>query len=218
MYKKLNPWGLILLLGLTAAQAEQEFLKPDQAFAISAQAAADEQVRFNWQIADGYYLYQSKFRFLSDTDGVEFGEPRLPPAETKDDPIFGIVEVYRDQVSIDVPLTAVPPGTEVLTLKARSQGCADAGICYPPHTQTVLVALNDAVDSPPPVDPRLVEEFAPAGSAPPLPAIAPAPARAQQDPLTELAALGDELGLGMQDDDILSPEDAFQVSADSPDG
>ena len=37
-------------------------------------------------------------------------------------------------------------------------------------------------------------------------------------PLTELAALGDELGLGMQDDDILSPEDAFQVSADSPDG
>ena len=218
MYKRLNPWGLILLLGLTAAQAEQEeFLKPDQAFAISAQAAADEWVRFNWQIADGYYLYQSKFRFLSDTDGVEFGQPRLPPAETKDDPIFGIVEVYRNQVSIDVPLAAVPPGTEVLTLKARSQGCADAGICYPPHTQTVLVALNDAVDSPPPVDPNLVEDFAPAGSAPPLPAIAPAPA-AQTDPLAELAALGDELGLGMQEDDILSPEDAFQVSADSPDG
>ena len=218
MYKKLIFWGLVLLSGLTAAQAEQEFLKPDQAFAISAQSTADERVRFNWQIADGYYLYQSKFRFISDTAGVEFGEPRLPPAETKDDPIFGVVEVYRDQVSIEVPLTAVPPGAEVLTLKARSQGCADAGICYPPHTQTVLVALNEAVDSPPPVDPKLVEDFAPAGSAPPLPAIAPSPAGAQQDPLAELAALGDELGLGMGEDDILSPEDAFQVSAGSADG
>ncbi|MGB5776654.1 MAG: protein-disulfide reductase DsbD domain-containing protein, partial [Sedimenticolaceae bacterium] len=137
MHKKLIFCGLILLSGLNAAQAEQEFLKPDQAFAISAQSAADERVRFNWQIADGYYLYQSKFRFISDTAGVEFGEPRLPPAETKQDPIFGTVQVYRNQVSIDVPLTAVPPGAEVLTLKARSQGCADAGICYPPHTQTV---------------------------------------------------------------------------------
>ena len=71
-------------------------------------------------------------------------------------------------------------------MPTNPQRCADAGICYPPHTQTVLVALNDAVDSPPPVDPRLVEEFAPAGSAPPLPAIAPAPARAQQDTTAEL--------------------------------
>ena len=215
MYKKLIAWALLPLLLLPAARAEQEFLKPDQAFAISATATDGRLVRFNWQIADGYYMYQSKFRFLSDTPGVTLGDPNLPPSITKDDPIFGEVETYRDQVMIELPIEALPPRTDTLTLKARSQGCADAGICYPPHTQTVLVALNQAVDAPPPVDPRSVEDFEPSGSAP-AGAVAAVTAIAG-NPLDELAELGEQLGIGM-DDDILPPEEAFKVSALSTDG
>jgi len=231
MYKKLTAWALLLIAALPAAQAEQEFLKPDQAFAISAQSSDGQTVRFNWQIADGYYLYESKFRFLSDTPGVELGDPERPPAIPKSDPIFGEVEIYRDAVTIEVPLLAVPDNTDILTLKARSQGCADAGICYPPHTQTVLVALSQAADSPPPVDPNVVEEFAPTGSAPPLPDIVPiagadenptpleqAAAVGEPNPLQELAQLGEQLGLGIEEDDILPPEEAFKVRANSGDG
>ena len=218
MHKKLIAWALLALLLLPAAWAEQEFLKPDQAFAISATAADGRSVRFNWQIADGYYLYQSKFRFLSDTPGVTLGDPDLPPSITKDDPIFGKVETYRDQVTIDLPLLSLPANTEILALKARSQGCADAGICYPPHTQTVLVALSQAVDGPPPVDPQRVEDFAPSGSVPAIDAeTPPAIAPIEDNPLNELAALGEELGIGMEDD-ILPPEEAFRVSAASADG
>jgi len=231
MYKRLIAWALLLVAALPAVQAEQEFLRPDQAFVISAQSTDGQTVRFNWQIADGYYLYESKFRFLSDTAGVELGDPDLPPATPKNDPIFGEVQIYRDAVTIEVPLLAVPDNSDILTLKARSQGCADAGICYPPHTQTVLVALSQAADSPPPVDPNVVEEFAPAGSAPPLPEIAPiavssdgdtplqqAAAVSEPNPLQELAQLGDQLGLGVEEDDILAPEEAFKVSASSGDG
>ena len=129
MHKKLIAWALTLLVALPAARAADEFLLPDQAFVISAQSSDGKSVRFNWDIADGYYLYQSKFRFLSDTPDVEFGNVVLPDGVTKDDPIFGEVQIYRDQVTIEVPLTATPLGAEILTLKARSQGCADAGIC-----------------------------------------------------------------------------------------
>ena len=217
MYKKLISWTLLLIATLPAAQAEQEFLKPDQAFVISAQSSDGKTARVNWQIADGYYLYQSKFRFLSDSAGVEFGDPDLPPALTKNDPIFGEVEIYRDEVSIDVPLASVPGNTEMLTIKARSQGCADDGICYPPHTQTVLVALSQAADSPPPVDPASVENFDATGSAPPIAEIGAA-AAVDDDPLKELAGLGEDLGLDMEEDDILPPEEAFRVSANGSDG
>ncbi len=218
MYKKLIAWTLLLIAALPAAQAEQEFLKPDQAFVISAQSSDGKTVQVNWEIAKGYYLYQSKFRFLSDSAGVEFGDPDLPPALTKNDPIFGEVEIYRDQVSIEVPLVAVPGNTEMLTLKARSQGCADDGICYPPHTQTVLVALSQAADSPPPVDPRTVENFDATGSAPPAAEAVETLAVIDEDPLKELAALGEDLGLDIGEDDILAPEDAFRVSANGGDG
>ena len=222
MYNKLTAWAILALLPLfTAAQAEQEFLKPDQAFVISAQAGNGNSVRFNWRIADGYYLYQSKFRFISDTPGVELGSPDLPPAKQKDDPIFGTVDIYRDQVTIDVPLDALPADTDTVALKARSQGCADGGICYPPHTQSVLVALSQAADGPPPVDPAAISDFTPSGSATessPEPEPEPAETAAAPDPFTELAQLGEDLGLDAAGDDILAPEQAFQVSASSGDG
>ena len=223
MYEKLIAWTLCLFAVMPAAQAEREFLKPDQAFVISARAENDDKIRVNWEIAEGYYLYASKFRFLSDVPGIEFGDPQLPPALMKDDPIFGEVEIYRNQVSIGLPLVQLPQDTEMLTIRARSQGCADDGICYPPHTQTVLVALNQAVDAPPPVDPRRVDSFQPTGSdpgaddplaaldapvetaEPPVASIMPEePAgRGAGNPLDELAVLGENLGL--VDDDILSP-------------
>lgn len=203
MYRYLIKLLLPLLTLLPAAHAEQEFLRPDQAFVISAEAVAPDRVAVHWRIADGYYLYQSKFRFVSETAGVEFGEPTMPPAETKHDPIFGEVQIYRNDVTLELPLSALQLGTDMLAIKARSQGCADAGICYPPHTQAVLVALSQAADAPPPVDTARVDDFTPVGSAPPL----------ERDPVAELAQLGASIGMEPVDDDILPPEEAFQFDA-----
>ena len=214
MYKKLTSLLCLLLAFSSFAHAEEDFLRPDQAFIISANAAGPDKIRVNWQIADGYYLYQSKFRFSAENPAIELGEPDLPPAIEKDDPIFGKVQTYRNQVSIDVPIIRAPPNTDVMTLKARSQGCADKGICYPPHTQTILVALTPKADAPAPVRAEQVESIEVAGSAPE----SGAASIMDSDPLSELEALGDDLGLGAMEDDILPPEQAFQVSAESLDG
>jgi thiol:disulfide interchange protein DsbD len=221
---------ILFLLALwawsTAIAAEPEFLTPDEAFVISAGPSDTDTVRVVWRIADGYYMYRSKFRFLTDTPGVRLGQPQLPASETKDDPIFGAVEIYRGDLTIELPVELADNAPDLLTLKAKSQGCADAGLCYPPQTQTLLVGLTAAADAPLPVDPRAVEEMraaigSPSGSGdtgaaaapePALEPIEPAADQAGADALAELSALGDSLGLG--DDDILSPEEAFKFSAE----
>ena len=216
MYRIIITLLLTVLAVCAPAQAEDEFLRPDQAFQISAIPVAPDRIRVSWQIADGYYLYQSKFRFASEDPLITLGDADLPKAIEKNDPVFGPVQIYRDKVDIEVPIGKAPADTDVMTLKARSQGCADKGICYPPHTQTILVALTPRADAPAPVDAASVEPVDATGTTPQgIASDAPAD---DEDPLAQLDALGDDLGLGAMEDDILSPEQAFQVSAESLDG
>lgn len=145
---------LIAAALMTPVQAEQKFLLPDQAFQISGVADGADGVRVRWEIADGYYLYQSKLRFRSQTLGITPGTPELPQAETKNDEFFGEVQVYRDSLEVVLPLTRAPGSENILTLEATSQGCADAGLCYPPHRQQLLLELPALAANTPPVSPE----------------------------------------------------------------
>jgi thioredoxin:protein disulfide reductase len=180
--------------------AEDEFLMPDQAFRISGEADGPDAVRVRWEIADGYYMYQSKFGFQADTPGISTGSPSLPAAETKEDEFFGKVQVYRDNVEIRVPITRSAGSGNFLTLEATSQGCADAGLCYPPHRQRVLLELPALAAA----SPAVTEPDPPAETAP--------PAILGEQSLNALAGFGQSLGLGA-DDDILPAEEAFLFSA-----
>ena len=157
MYRLITSLCFALIFPLQA-QAQEEFLKPDQAFIISSGKSDAGKALVKWNIADGYYLYQSKFRFNTDSKEVSLLPPDLPPAITKKDPFFGEIEIYRDQLEISIPLQADGELPEILEIDVRSQGCADAGICYPPHTQTVLVALDQMADQPQPVAAEAVAE------------------------------------------------------------
>ncbi|MGA1007834.1 MAG: protein-disulfide reductase DsbD [Sedimenticolaceae bacterium] len=204
MYKRLLTSIFALFAFTQFAIAEEDFLTPDQAFAVTAVAVSPETVRVTWEIADGYYLYQSKFKFGSDDVGVALGNESLPSSITKDDPIFGKVEIYRNKVSIDVPIESFPANLDSFNLKTRSQGCADKGICYPPQTRSLLVAVSPSADKPRAIKASATQK-APAGGS-------------GFDPLAELSALGSSLGLNAMEDDILDPEQAFVVRADSPSG
>ena len=174
---------LALLLSATS-QAEEDILPPDQAFAFTLDAANSNTLRAQWDIAEGYYLYRNKIRFQSDTPGVELGEPRLPAGKIQNDEFFGDVEIYRGTVVVDIPLKHIPDASDTLIITATSQGCADLGVCYPPHNQRREVYLPVAAAAPP-------------GSG----------ALAGLGGLTSLAgALGGE-------DDVLDPDQAFIFSA-----
>jgi thiol:disulfide interchange protein DsbD len=192
--------GFGVLLAALVAGASPEFLTPDKAFRISAAPGGADRVDLTWRIEDGYYLYRDKFRIQSDTPGVEVGTPHLPAGERKDDEFFGRVDIFRREVTLAIPVKASGPMPEAVTLRALSQGCADAGLCYPPHQQTVRVAM--AAGSASPATPT-------ADTAPAARSAAPPPSAGKP---TAGLGLGRTLGLD-GGDDLLPAEEAFKFSA-----
>ncbi|HUN70939.1 MAG TPA: protein-disulfide reductase DsbD [Steroidobacteraceae bacterium] len=133
------------LTGAASPNAGQpKFLPADQVFHVGATAAGADAVRIDWWIRNGYYLYRSRLK-VSAGDGAALGALQLPAGQIKIDPYFGREEIYRNAVSGTVP---VPGGTagraRTLSLQVTYQGCADAGLCYPPITKTLAVALPAA--------------------------------------------------------------------------
>lgn len=139
---------LILLLLPPALMAQggipgmsgNDYLDPEEAFVESVESPSAERIRVNWTIAPEYYLYQHKFGF--DIDGeASLGEPDFPPAESVTDEYFGESQIYREQATIDIPVEGGQAGDEY-TVTLRFQGCADAGLCYPPMEREVPVVLG----------------------------------------------------------------------------
>lgn len=130
--------ALVLLVGLhaLAAQSAEDFLPPEQAFAVSARAASGGRIEVVFDIAPGYYLYRERLRFEK-LSGVPFETVSLPAGHTKFDENFQKqVETYRDRLIVSLGAGA---GEAIRALKVTSQGCADKGLCYPPQTQRVDV-------------------------------------------------------------------------------
>ncbi|WP_295399753.1 protein-disulfide reductase DsbD [uncultured Thiocystis sp.] len=177
--------------------AQDDFLLPDQAFRVSGQADGPDAVRVRWEIADGYYLYANKFRFQSNTLGIAVGNPTLPEPELKQDEFFGEVSIYRNQAEIRLPVARDPGAEDILALEITSQGCADAGLCYPPHRQTLLLDLPERVAAQAAASLSNLS----ARTSPVLPSSS-AP-----------ADLGPSLTFGA-DDEILAAEDAFRFLAE----
>lgn len=123
---------------------EPEFLKVDQAFVFDYVQNGDQLV-VTWDIADDYYLYQQQFKAVS--KNASLGEPIFPEGKMKEDEFFDEPqEVYYHKVSVTYPILQSQDDSAV---KIRYQGCAEAGLCYPPTTQVVyLNAVNTSDDQP----------------------------------------------------------------------
>jgi thiol:disulfide interchange protein DsbD len=121
-----------------ALAAEDNFLEPEKAFQFSARPLDAKTVEVTFDIAPGYYLYRDQFRFAA--TGATLGAAAIPPGKVKFDETFQKnVETYRDTVKIAVPVqSAAAPFRFVTT----SQGCADAGLCYPPMESAAIVSLT----------------------------------------------------------------------------
>ena len=150
------PWlALVLIvcvLGLasTLAQAANDFLPVDEAFAPSAARTADGDIAITWQIADTYYLYRHAFDFeLVDAGPSTLGEARIPDGEKHTDEFFGPVETYRDSVRVVLPIADDTPLANDARIRVTYQGCADAGLCYPPQTKTLTIDAAPAGDTSP---------------------------------------------------------------------
>lgn len=120
----------------SAYAAEDEFLDPEDAFRYSVAMSAPDTLDIHFAIAPAYYMYRERFE-IEAPPGLVTGVS-YPPGLVKYDPTFEKnMEVYYGQVTLRLqlgapgaPPDALAPGPH--TLAVVSQGCADAGLCYPP--------------------------------------------------------------------------------------
>ncbi len=140
-----------LTVALPAAAAEDEFLPVRSAFKVSL-AAEPNVLVVDLEIAPGYYLYRDRLGFESATPGVTLGQPTLPVGLDHEDEFFGKQVIYRDLARVGVPVTFAGAAQD-FDVKVKLQGCADAGLCYPPQTWTLratwpAATAGDATQAP----------------------------------------------------------------------
>jgi len=189
MTKKSLLLVLFLLSWTNVLHAEEELLEPDKAFAFAA-TIKDDQVQLVWTIADGYYLYRDKTRISTSNTGVSLGTIDLPKGKIKKDEFFGDVSILRNQISTSAKVTRNDSSVESFDLTAKFQGCADLGVCYPPITKTITLALADISQT----DAR----------------------QPNSNALANLGAFSQNVGAG-GDDDVLEPDQAFQYQIELKD-
>jgi thiol:disulfide interchange protein len=129
-----------------AALDEADLLPVEEAFALSARALDRDLIELRWKVADGYYLYRHRMG-ADGVDGFAVDELQLPDGVRTTDEFFGETETYRQVVTAQV-LGRAGAGADSAQLRVRYQSCAAVGVCYPPHSQTVQVALPAAAAAP----------------------------------------------------------------------
>lgn len=125
--------------------SSSEFLPVDKAYQVFAeQDAQAANILVFLQPAPEYYLYGHAFkaRWIG-AEGASAVELDLPKGLEKQDEYFGLVTVYYDLVELAV---ALPENADAV-LELTYQGCADAGLCYPP-TKVFVNTQGELVDAP----------------------------------------------------------------------
>ncbi len=134
-------FALLLLLSAQAFAA-QDFLPPEKAFRVEATWLDNSnQVELEFLPAKGYYIYQESLKFQVGNQAGRLSNirPSLPIGFEKFDETFQKkLQVYKEPFL--VLLDAKPVTGEPLHLEVTLQGCAEAGICYPPMTLKFLLA------------------------------------------------------------------------------
>ena len=132
----------LLVLLSTQVFAAPDFLPPEKAFRVEATWLENSnQVEIEFMPAKGYYLYQESLQFEAGTEAGKLYKirPKLPFGVEKFDETFQKkLQVYKQ--AFLVLLDIKPEAGKPIHIEVSLQGCAEAGICYPPMTMKFLLA------------------------------------------------------------------------------
>jgi thiol:disulfide interchange protein len=127
------PWA-----SLQAAPGQEGLLPVAEAFALQVRSPGHGQVWLEWRIAPSYYLYRERIQLKVVEGEVPVPALQLPEGIAKEDPYFGPVQIYRDQLQAHLRLD---PAQNPVRLRIVVQGCHEVEplVCYPPHARTLRV-------------------------------------------------------------------------------
>jgi len=123
------------LLGDLLGPPQQTFLPVEQAFVFDFDQQGST-LFVGWDIAPDYYLYKKKIEIIAKGANIQVGDSGS--GEIIEDEFFGKTEVFFNAVSVVSKLSDI---TEGAIVKVRYQGCAKAGLCYPPEVISIPLSV-----------------------------------------------------------------------------
>ena len=133
--------GLLDSLGIDDSPV---VLPVEEAFVFSAKRTAPREITVHWKVIEGHYLYRDKMQFsLVDKGNMSIAGITLPAGKEKDDALFGLTEVFEQNIDAVVRLLG-PAESQTVMLQVQYQGCSGiAHVCYPPVTERVEFELPE---------------------------------------------------------------------------
>jgi thiol:disulfide interchange protein DsbD len=120
---------LVSFAGNQFVDDKNTFLSVDEAFKILRVDEVDNQrLEIYMDIADGYYLYKSKFKIIHPEKLSH--DIIYPEGMTKNDEYFGEQEVFYESIRLLIKFNSELLNKDDIQLKF--QGCSEKGLCYPP--------------------------------------------------------------------------------------
>ena len=150
--------ALLLLLASPAAAQDPfsgsgsgDFPPVEEAFPFTAYVEEGDLI-LDWEVTPEYYLYRDRIEISASPGGIVDPAPAFSiDSKEKEDPYFGNVQVFYEDVQ--ARLTANGNSSEPVRIRVNWQGCAEAGLCYTPQTETIqFTPANGEVLYPAPAD------------------------------------------------------------------
>lgn len=183
----------------------QPLLSPEEAFTLQISREADGDMVFAWKIAPGHYLYKDHTAATA-PDSKTVLPLRLRAGEKKDDPGFGVVDIWRDVGRAVLSADALKRANDPASINITYQGCLENSICYPPTTRTVDVpALPSA---------RIASREAEAATAQAAAVLALQKTPAAQTSDAAESAEAEPVLIDATEADVVLPEAAVQLQQD----
>ncbi len=113
-------------------------LPVEQAYIFAPEVGENGKVMLRWDIPERYYLYRDRITVIP-SDTLEIVSRINGKTDTKDDPLFGTVEVFHQSADVELQLRSLTGAPSDGSLKITYQGCWEGGICYPPVITTLEV-------------------------------------------------------------------------------
>ncbi len=128
-------WAQFSLFGSNQSQGP---LHVHEAFQFYTQVNESGVYELHWDIEEDYYLYRDHLK-VEVGEGAELVDLWRQEGVPKDDDLFGLVDVWKQQAVSFMLVGGETDALEEITVKVTYQGCWEGGICYPPETQSVVL-------------------------------------------------------------------------------
>lgn len=127
-------------LGSLFGRKQSKVLSVNQAFKVNA-VQKDGALVVSFAITPEHYIYKEKLTAVL-PDGVSSGQWQFSTTpNTVDDPQFGKVAVFESDVVASLSLTNQGDEIKDVPITIKWQGCAKAGLCYPPQSIATTISL-----------------------------------------------------------------------------